>query len=234
MKFIIVAPARSGSTLFRELLDRHPQACCHGEVFGIQRVLGFSSNASRPMALDEALRLRTRNPARFLTEEVWSSPRPQVGFKLLYTQLFHFGFVPALATLLAATDLRVIHLWRKDLIARHVSEVRLKMKVAQKTANGPPPDFWDNAMRPGAIEKACEANIAARACARSLLRDFPSIDVCYEDFVGRHAEEAGRLCDFLDIDPALFPALPAKGEGDGEAPPLPALSERLAAYADHR
>lgn len=233
MKFVIIAPARSGSTLLRQVLNRHAQVCCHGEVFGLHRVLGHSVHAAHRLDMDEALALRRRDPLGFLDDHVFSSPRPVVGFKLLYPQLLHFEFAPVLQRLISMPELRVVMLWRRNLIARHVSEARLRL------SGGPRSDEERSerlraALRPGAVERSCRANLAARTCALKLFDGHPTACIDYESLIGDYAAQRSLLGSFLGIDDGGWPPLP--GKASETADPALLELERLAAlqaYRDH-
>lgn len=234
MNFIIVCPARSGSTMLRKLLNKHPQICCHGEVFGQNRVLGYSQHTGIKLTPDEALKIREQDYVGFVEQYVFQGPRQACGFKLLYPQLFSFQFVPVLNKFLGNTELRVVHLWRRNLLARYISEVRFRVETA-RNANGRcagpawrwvrfrveiarnanrtlPANFVANAMKTEEVRRVSEINIAARECAHKLFASHPSVNICYEDFLQSDGEERKRLCEFLEVDYDLLPALPPKKE----------------------
>ena len=217
MKFVIIAPARSGSTLLREMLNRHREICCHGEVYGKHRVNGLSMHARVPLGPDEALKLRRRNPVRFLEEHIFDSGRPAMGFKLLYGQMLDFDFASVLQRLFEMRDLHVIHLWRRRLIARHVSEARLRLKAASRQPGPAPEGFLSHALRPAVVERSCQLNLSARTCANKLFDLQPTLHLAYEDFIADHAEQSRRLCEFLGVDRAGWPSLPEKKGESGDA-----------------
>lgn len=233
MNFVIIAPARSGSTLLRQMLNQHAEICCHGEVFGLHRVLGHSVHALHALDKDQALGLRRRDPLKFLHEHVLSSARPVAGFKLLYPQLFHFEFVPVLERLISMPELRVVMLWRRHLIARHVSEVRLRMSADQRQQEQVT-ERMEAALRPGAVERSCSANLAARACALKLFDRHETLRVEYESLIGDYAAQCAALSSFLGVGAAGWPELPVRAGG----PPDPAVARLekmvpLQAYRDH-
>jgi len=232
--FLIIAPARSGSTLLREMLNRHPEVCCHGEVYGIHRVLGYSANAAHALDPEVALTQRRRDPARFLTDHVLASARPAVGFKLLYNQMLHLEFMPALQRLIEMPTLRVVHLWRRDLLARHVSEARLRLKSVQRKAGPDAGVTLEQLLRPAMVVRSCSINVAARACAKQLFARQPALALDYEDFIDDHAVQSARLCAFLGIDNAGWPALPNKGV-DASDPEIERLKQlpALRAYGNN-
>lgn len=214
MKFIIVAPARSGSTLLREMLNNHPEICCHGEVYGLHRVLGHSAHGRQQLDGEIALKLRRRDPVRFLDEHVFTSECRVVGFKLLYSQMLNLDFAPVLQRLMEMPELHVIHLWRRNLIARHVSEARLRLKVASRNPGKAPESFLEDALRPTIVEQSCRINLSARACANKLFDQQPTLHLSYEDYVADHAAQSALLCEFLGVDLAGWGHLPEKA---GEA-----------------
>jgi LPS sulfotransferase NodH len=233
-RFLIIAPARSGSTLLREMLNRHPEVCCHGEVFGVHRVLGHSTHAMRALDPELALKLRRRDPVAFLEAQVFASKRPVTGFKLLYSQMLQMEFAPVLQRLIEMPDLRVVHLWRRDLIARHVSEARLRLKAAQRQAAPGTGATLEHALRPALVERACRINLAGRACAVQLFARQPAMALDYEHFIEDQAAQSTRLCSFLGVDPQRWPPLPDKG-GEPSDPEIDRLKRlpALQAYQDH-
>lgn len=233
-RLLIVAPARSGSTLLRLMLNQHPEVCCHGEVFGLHRVLGHSAHALHPLEPELALKLRRRDPVKFLDDQVFATRKPVAGFKLLYSQMLQLEIAPVLQRLIEMPDLRVVHLWRRDLVARHVSEARLRLKAVQRLASPSPGATLEHALRPAVVERACRTNLAGRACAAQLFARQPALALDYEDFIGDHLAQSQRLCTFLGIDPGSWPALPDK-DGEPNDPEVAKLKclPALQPYVDH-
>lgn len=232
--FIIVAPARSGSTLLREMLNRHPEICCHGEVFGEHRINGFSFHGTRlpDPDPDQGIKQRNADPVRFLADAVYASNRPFIGFKLLYSQLLRLPFAPVAAHLIAMPGLKVVHLWRRDLIARHVSEARLRAGAVGRNDAEKARRLLEQSLRPAAVERSCRVNIGARACAEQIFSRKPALSVCYEDFITDQATQSGRLCEFLGVKAAGWPKLPAKNDREESDPVIERLRAvpRLASY----
>lgn len=233
MKFVIVAPARSGSTLLREMLDSHPDVCCSGEVFGQLRVRGLSKRSSAHIEPELAFRVRKRDPAGLLAKHVYASDCAAVGFKILYSQLFVLEALPAVAWLQDQPGLRVVHLWRRDLVARHVSEVKLRQRARDRNPEPLPAGFVERMLKPGAVLRSCEVQLAARRNVDRLFAGHPTLSLDYEDFIADHAAQSRRLCEFLGVDPARWPALQAKEDRpDPELEALRALPA-LQPFADH-
>lgn len=233
MKFVIVTPARSGSTPLREMLDSHPEVCCSGEVFGQLRVRGLSTNSAAHVEPDLAFRIRKRDPAAFLAKHVYASARPAAGFKILYSQLFVMDALPAIAWLQDRPGLRVVHLWRRDLVARHVSEIRLRQRARDQKTEPLPAGFVERMLRPHAVLRSCEVQLAARRNVNRMFAGHPMLSLDYEDFIADHATQSRRLCEFLGVDPAGWPALKAKE--DRPDPELVALRAEpaLQPFIDH-
>lgn len=234
MKFIIIAPARSGSTLLRTMLDRHPAVCCSGELFGQRFVRGLSKHLQSQIDREEALNLRQRDAVAFLENHAYASTRVAVGFKLLYSQLFVMENLPAVRWLQNQAGLRVLRLWRRDLIARHVSEVRLLQRARDNSPETNPDGFFKRMATPQATAHSCEIQLAAREFVGRLFADHPLLDIAYESFIAEHADQSRRLCEFLQVDPGGWPPLPAKEDAPAD-PHLQALRgmPSLLPYVDH-
>jgi hypothetical protein len=105
-----------------QALDSHPNVTCFGELFHWQQdhidynVAGYDDNSTEDKALRDA------DAGRFLRERIFC-PRPPearaVGFKLLYSHVW--GFAGLLDRLIEDTEIRVVHLQRRNLLRMLVS-----------------------------------------------------------------------------------------------------------------
>jgi hypothetical protein len=128
-RFIILAPARSGSNLLASQLNAHPDMVCFAELFNytvdfiIYDVDGYDGHSPEDIAL------RERDRPAFLRTRIFGQHDEgihAVGFKLPYE---HIWLVPdVLEWLLAQDDLRVIHLRRRNLLRARVS-----LRIAEMT-----------------------------------------------------------------------------------------------------
>ena len=87
-RFMIVAQARSGSTLLREALNAEPDIVCHGETFSrvwIDRIVPRpGEEAPTPDEIRAMLPGRDTDPLQFMAERVMPFPGKVTGFKIIY------------------------------------------------------------------------------------------------------------------------------------------------------
>lgn len=192
MRFVIICPARTGSTMLRKALLARGDVSCHGEIMGLARPHGL---IRRDTALekDEAWRLHAEDPIELIRHAFGKSAvmgRRVFGFKLLYRQL---EGRPQVADWLAADrDIALVHLWRNDLCERFISHKR-----------------YEAAARPGAEPHAIVldpaemiADIARQKAARAaVLARFEGhrlIEPVYEELIA--AGTADPVSRFLGLD----------------------------------
>jgi hypothetical protein len=215
--------------MFAQALHSHPGIVCFREVFngrldyvnfGIE---GYDDFSERERAA------RNDNPAGFLNERIFSAQPPNigaVGFKLHYAQ--HWDFPGIIAHLAEDTDLRVIHLRRRNTLRTLVSiklaeqtgvwvedgktvltatnaslALRHPAKAAQRVGN----HLTRSGKRPVVIapDELTEFVIATHLRQTNYAKLFAgheTLDVEYED-VSRHGDDAfAPVLDFLGVAPA--------------------------------
>lgn len=205
LPFVIVAHARTGSNLLAELLDSHPDATCGGELFNPDLIatgrLGFEPSPDLDAAnLD---RLRREDPAACFEQLRASAARRDLrafGFKLLYVQAISEYRITD--HLLGLPDLRVIHLTRRDRLARHVSHVRAaasdswwasadeaRARRTKERVSIDPRAAWGDFEFAELLEHRMRATFAAQRV----------LEVVYEDLVDDLEPQCARLLDFLGL-----------------------------------
>lgn len=133
-RFVIIAQARSGSTLLRYALHAHPDVVCHGEVLSpawINRLVprGQKATDQTPRAEVERLMVdRARDINGFMQRHVYGGFSGRtVGFKIVYADLFKpRPLAHAALAYLIARPMTVIHLYRANTLAAFVSRQRMK------------------------------------------------------------------------------------------------------------
>ncbi len=201
VRFVVVSAARSGSTLLRTYLDGHPQLCCHGELLGFRRILGLSMKGlpswpgrhSQDLAL-ELLPLRSRDPVGFLRRVLDDSVDLAVGFKALYQHLDDPQFAEVLDWLIDCTELRVIHLQRRNGLRRYVSYERHRRNRRDPASTGQPLTIDPVAARQdlGEVERR-------RARIDRELAAHPALAVAYEDLLADTVAQRRRILSFLGV-----------------------------------
>ena len=124
--FIISCAARTGSTMLVHMLRSNPEIMCHGEVFNYRNIGGLmgSYNSLRESAdHDKALLdLYRKDPNTFLYKVVFDTQDKRIaGFKIKTDEIFRRPYSRLRRLLKKDTDIKVLHLYRADLIGQFVS-----------------------------------------------------------------------------------------------------------------
>ncbi len=131
--FAIVCADRTGSTLLRGMLNSHPDVYVGGELFNDYIPDGripwqLDSAPTGQDAKDELTALRRADPVAFLERLFGMSAQRGyrvIGFKLMY---YHGDRYSAVRDRLRDdTAFRIIHLKRRNLLRRYISEQRARM-----------------------------------------------------------------------------------------------------------
>lgn len=127
--FVLVAQARSGSTMLRRALDAHDRICCHGELFMKKKVHGHSIHmpdlhwSEKPSAL---VKRREGDFENFIQSLVFPpfSYLSSIGFKILDQQFFFASNQERLTNLIAThSQMILIFLYRENALERYVSRL---------------------------------------------------------------------------------------------------------------
>ena len=193
--FIILCPARSGSTLLRTALNRHPDICCHGELLGRNRILGYSRKSLSGRGLPKnAKQERDEDTVRFLQKYAFSAKAAVSGFKLLYYQVGETQFGEAIEHLSNQIDsgiLKVISLWRSNLVLRCFSECLFVR----------PPSESDRVLTLSAdfVAQDCRNQIALRRRLSDSFGLDSAYCVEYETLVREPTRCLDGICEYLGV-----------------------------------
>ena len=182
MRFMVLGPARSGTTAIRTALNRHPSVTCHGEILAPTRILGLAAGAELPnTSPSELLRLRNNSTIDFINRAL-ANPTPLSGFKAIYHQLLQPDMAELLCYLRSDKRLAIVFTWRRNLVERFLSEKKLRVRYMRR----------DSAEREveltiGVEEmlQDCRNQIAVRALMQELFAGHPSISFIHEEMLGR-------------------------------------------------
>lgn len=220
--FVVVAAERTGSNLLVDMLTTHPDVTSAGELFNTRMVDEGRLDTQLPDGVDadEILRLRREDPAACHEALLAAAARQgckAAGFKLLYYHMISDDRV--VDRLLSLPDLRVIHLVRRDRVARYVSHVR-----AERT------DLWWSASSDNEAQRRGRDDVEVDP--RMLLWDMQfveqledrtratfagvrGLEIAYEDLVADLEGAAARVLGLLGVAPrTLTPKSQKQGEGD--------------------
>lgn len=221
-QFVVLGAPRTGSTLLVRTLNSLDDVRCHGELLGPDKVRGYEDgfdlvNASSSERKERELRLlqeRERDPLAFIKNSL-SGSSTATGMKIIYSQFLTPGWNDVVEYLLTAADIKFIHLTRKNLLRRYVSE-----QIAH--AGGP--------IHSGAggrsevpmkihvdvdafLQRSTEIEAEASQIA-SLLSNEQVLEITYEELAADAPATVGRVAQFLTVDidhSAVEPALKKVG-----------------------
>jgi LPS sulfotransferase NodH len=199
-KFIILARSRTGSNLLRSLLNEHSQVKVYSELVRSDENIDWGfPEVPKPKS---ALALYQKDPVAFLEKRIFGKYPPgtrAVGFKLFY---YHAAFEKGKqiwSYLSSQTDVKIIHLKRKNILATHLSR-----KKADITGS------WANVT--GKSEEQAQFTLDYEDCLHDFQRtraweqDYdlffnrhPLLDVTYENLSTDYQAEIKRVQEFLEL-----------------------------------
>jgi LPS sulfotransferase NodH len=181
-RFVIIANARSGSTMFRNLLDSHADILCFGEILNQRKILWDQGMLNDTFDTDEMKTARAADPVGFVDavyEAAGQEPCTHVGFKSLY---YHYAYdrkhQRLLAYLLENEDIGIIHLKRRNLFKMYCSMQIAQKRVARGTTM--------NAYRPDDVEGDISITVDPLHCLDFLRR--AQVDEAKMDTLFAHRE----------------------------------------------
>jgi hypothetical protein len=189
MRFLILCPSRSGSTMLRMSLTRHPKISCHGEILGMAKPWGLNG---RDIGLDgdEAVKLHRADPAEFLRRAFGAEPargKAVFGFKMIYRQMEpRMEIVRGLA---ADPEVRLVHLWRRDLCDRFLSHKKYALAARAGAVD------QEIRLEPAELIADVQRQQAFRAQVLEMFSGHPILEVVYEDLLA--AGNADPVVAFL-------------------------------------
>ena len=128
-RFMIVAQARSGSTLLREALNAEPDIVCHGEAFSRVWIDRMVPRPDQDVLTADQIRAmlpcRDADPLQFMAERVMPFPGMVTGFKIIYDDFIDPRFQDKLTGYAHQNGLRIIHLRRLNPVAALASRTRM-------------------------------------------------------------------------------------------------------------
>jgi len=123
--FVVLSPARAGSTSLRETLDSFDGVLCHGEIFAPARILGISKKTD---VKDATQKIRKLEKVSFYNKLLGPSDFNYCGVKILFHQFLAPVNCYYVNRLLSERP-KVVFLWRRNLLKRLQSELLLRVSV---------------------------------------------------------------------------------------------------------
>lgn len=205
-RFVIVCPARTGSTMLSRGLQAHSQVCGHGEIYGVGapiNLLGLAAgDASHPMQRAMTT-VRDKDPVAFLHEVAFEAgDRKAVGFKFKYEELALRRWRKVRRAVVRDPAIKVIMLWRENLLERYLSQ-QFALTVAGRfgiTSEAARPTEVAIELDPAALLADIEAKQAQRKELAAELGRHPMLQLTYEELAGSWATAMAAVHQFLEVD----------------------------------
>jgi len=188
--------------MLRMMLDAHPDIRCYGEVITLKGAPNLGKCGKTQEELNQSL---AADPIRFLYEHVWGGAHHlAIGCKIKYRQLEE-QFPGVLNAIQADKSIKIVHLRRKNLLKRYVSN---QLAASQKTPTvilrGR--EETNKGRQRIAIDLAkCLADIEhIKKSEQDFIKyfaDHPVFEVFYEDLTTPDSQDLFEMQAFLGVNP---------------------------------
>lgn len=201
--FVILCTARTGSEFLKSLLNDHDNVIAWGALFAPasrDRIRWGFVGQSQRASLRELL---LRDPDQFLEREVYTlypASIQAVGFKIFYGHAQSDEWQSVWSYLRRREDIRVLHLRRRNLLARQVSLELAQTSRVWRSRGGPSDGIPSITLD---FDKCVEEFRRVRRGERELGEMFgPArvLDLAYEDLAASQATEMSRVFEFLGVE----------------------------------
>jgi LPS sulfotransferase NodH len=202
-RFVIVAAERTGTNLLVSLLNQHEYCLCGNELFNPVNIARDTipwPDIAEPER-ERLIALRRADAVEFwkdLCATSLSRGYRAVGFKLMYSH----GLTERalLEYLLVDRGIRVIHLTRRNLLRRLVSERQARATNQWAVVSGAKVDSrLPVAITINDFVESIQIVEAQQARFHSMFRDHPVLRIVYEDLAERPERVAARAAEFLGL-----------------------------------
>ena len=214
-KFMISCTARSGSSMLSTLLNSHPRLLCHGEILAAPQESAGPYHELRKQGadIDDWLReYRQEHPGAYLYDVCFNPAGHQcVGFKFKLEESLAEAYKPFRDLLVADTDVKIIHLRRKNILHKYISLQMTKQSgVFSIRSSKQRPQ-----LRPFVIDipdliAYVREDRQRYAAAIELFRDHRCLHVTYEELCESRHEALAKVQDFLELPQANLATMMVK------------------------
>lgn len=215
IKFLIITQPRSGSSFLTSCLNSHPQIyCSRGSLFTKHNLSPFkwfkpgfltADRSKSPYFKYRSGSFRRQIAHRFRRDKLiheflsaWYAKHQNhqaVGFKVNYSQISRY---PATIAWVKQNDVRTIHLVRKNLLKRHVSnKIAITRNVHHSKAPLKPIKIY---IDPKILIEDFRRRQKRFDKYRKRFMGFPFLEISYESLAADQDKETRRILKFLEID----------------------------------
>jgi LPS sulfotransferase NodH len=205
LRYVIIGAERTGTNIVRDLLASHPAVFAGDELFNpvYMRKEHIPWKLDLTSRLTELNGLRLSDPPKFLETLVGITEEhgyAAIGFKLLYGH--GDGDRRVLDYLIQHQTVHVIHVKRRNLLRRFLSEVRAtRTGVWWASASAPAPAKPRITLDPATCISDFSYNRAKQAQYDAYFRNHPHIELTYEDVCADLAAARFHATTFLGLPP---------------------------------
>lgn len=206
-RFVVLTSPRSGSGWLVDLLNSHPEIVAHAELFHVERRTAPEYGARDlpyfEASLDRGRRVRLLRQVAYLAKLYARRPDARaVGFKLTYVQA---NANRALLPHLSLRRVRVVHLVRANLLAATISWQVARESGIYHARMGEPAHGHTVLLDPARLRSELEGRELAIARARRRLErlHIPTLEIAYEELVGRQEVTLSGVLSFLGLEPQV-------------------------------
>lgn len=206
-KFMISCTARSGSSMLSTLLNSHPRVLCHGEILAAPHESAGPYHELRKQGtdVDEWLRdYRQEHPGAYLYDVCFNPAGHQsVGFKFKMEESLADAYKSFRDLLVADTDIKIIHLQRKNILDKYVSLQMTKQSgVFSIRSSSQRPKLSPFAIDIPDFIAFVRKDRQRYESAIELFKDHPCLHVTYEELCESRPEALAKVQDFLELPQA--------------------------------
>lgn len=202
-RFVIVGIARTGSTMLISMLNAHRQALVFGEIFRRPDLIGWDVQPYASLTADRQLALYRSDPCRFLDTAVfrrWPRQLRAVGFKVFYYHARNAPHVAVWDYLARDTDILVIHIRRRNILAQFLSLQLAHMTDVWAIGEARRPDAPPIPLEPEACRRHFEWVRTLECEADAFFANHKVLRMEYEALVADQGREQSRVQSFLGLD----------------------------------
>jgi len=197
--------------MLRYMLDSHPEITCHGEVFTARGISRFLKADKRPYGLSPLYKhlleeFKSRRIEHFISNHLLSGldqNSKASGFKFKTDEYFKTSFTDVAKYIRSHTEIKIIHLKRRDLLAQYISHEMVNKRKSKTVVFDETythaslsinisirnlMDFMGDVIRR-------EKLIAEEMCQHDI------IEVFYEDIIKENNQSIDDLQLFLNVTP---------------------------------
>lgn len=208
-KFILLAGRRSGTTLFIDCLNSHPDVFCYKRIFGVEKKIKspdenrhssdyFLYRTANLFAIAQYFLSRQASISKFLQTKLdFSNGIKAHGFRVIYSMSNKY---PALFKWAGVEKAKVIHLVRENVLKTYISEETAKIHKMHHPKKGDIVSTVKLHINISTIQQTLNNRLHEIEAQRAGCDGLPYLQVTYESFVERRGVESKRVLEFLGVD----------------------------------